>query len=297
MEQVINKIIDDIISTASKKGYWAITTQRIIEITKLKPYVFHNYMMKTRKRINMPDDINVFSNDNPEDLISLLESIYGNNVESTFYKVGVFIPHKNRIEINDMLINQINFILANHQINKEDFEAMLYETDTFIEARDIYYEEEFNISKIIHDVCDNYMNGKEYVLWNLAKQNIIYYMKSLFDRNIFVKESLFYMLESRLRDFAILKNMLKGENNQNNYGSYRYKCYDNYNTKQEKKPKISKREKAKQIFQIKGEFSAITLKKRYRELMKKYHPDINPNGLEKSQQINLAYTILLSEIS
>jgi DnaJ-class molecular chaperone len=90
---------------------------------------------------------------------------------------------------------------------------------------------------------------------------------------------------------------MKGENNQKYYSSYKYRSYDNYNTKQEKKPEKSKREKAKQIFEIKGDFNASTLKKRYRELMKKYHPDINPNGLEKSQQINLAYTILLSEVN
>ncbi len=298
MEQAIEQILNDIKDTAVKKGYWAITSQRIMEITKLKPYVFRNYLLKTRKRINMPEDIDVFCNENPEDLISLLESIYGEEVENAFYKAGVFIPYKNRIEINEVLITIINSILNNHRLIEEDFEAMLYGTETFKEARDIYYDEEFDIDKMIEQTCHQYMDGKEYKLWNLAQNNIINYMKSLFIRNIFVKEALFYSLEKKLRDFAVLKDLFK----EKTYKQYNY-SYQNDNKKHrgyttgENKSNDIEKDKARRILNIRGKLNTQILKKRYRELMKIYHPDVNPKGLEKSQQINLAYAILLSEVT
>ena len=36
----------------------------------------------------------------------------------------------------------------------------------------------------------------------------------------------------------------------------------------------------------------LTLKKKYRELAKKYHPDRNPNGGETFKEISMAYDIL-----
>jgi len=39
------------------------------------------------------------------------------------------------------------------------------------------------------------------------------------------------------------------------------------------------------------------LKSRYRELIRIYHPDINPEGLRRCQEINAAYSLLASGLS
>ena len=57
-------------------------------------------------------------------------------------------------------------------------------------------------------------------------------------------------------------------------------------------------EQAMRLFGLFGR--ALTpelLKKRYRALMKQYHPDLNPGGLERSKQVNTAYTVLLASLS
>ena len=46
------------------------------------------------------------------------------------------------------------------------------------------------------------------------------------------------------------------------------------------------------ILEIEDNFTEDSLKKKYRELSKKYHPDINPDGGEKFKEINEAYDIL-----
>ena len=53
------------------------------------------------------------------------------------------------------------------------------------------------------------------------------------------------------------------------------------------------------IFKINSTFSELILKKRYKELVKKYHPDLNKNYLNKEKkikEINRAYNILLKFI-
>jgi DnaJ-class molecular chaperone len=46
------------------------------------------------------------------------------------------------------------------------------------------------------------------------------------------------------------------------------------------------------ILEIEENFTEDNLKKKYRELSKKYHPDINPSGNDKFKEITEAYYIL-----
>ena len=58
----------------------------------------------------------------------------------------------------------------------------------------------------------------------------------------------------------------------------------------------SKEEKALKIFSLNNDFSEKKLKKRYKELVKKYHPDLNKSFLNKDskiKEINNAYNFLL----
>lgn len=51
----------------------------------------------------------------------------------------------------------------------------------------------------------------------------------------------------------------------------------------------------KQAYEIMGvsaDTSFEELKKKYRQLIRRYHPDVNPNGTEMTQQINAAYDFL-----
>ena len=50
------------------------------------------------------------------------------------------------------------------------------------------------------------------------------------------------------------------------------------------------------LFSIKYDFNEKNLKKRYKELVKKYHPDLNKNLLNKDskiKEINKSYNFLL----
>jgi DnaJ-class molecular chaperone len=46
------------------------------------------------------------------------------------------------------------------------------------------------------------------------------------------------------------------------------------------------------ILEIEENFTEDVLKKKYRELSKKYHPDVNPSGSETFKDISEAYDIL-----
>jgi hypothetical protein len=62
------------------------------------------------------------------------------------------------------------------------------------------------------------------------------------------------------------------------------------------KKNYSKEEKALKIFSLNNDFSEKILKKRYKELVKKYHPDLNKSFLNKDskiKEINNAYNFLL----
>jgi len=56
-------------------------------------------------------------------------------------------------------------------------------------------------------------------------------------------------------------------------------------------------DRAKDLLGIAGRATAEDAKKRYRELVKRWHPDINPDedASERMQEINRAYAFLMKE--
>ena len=44
-------------------------------------------------------------------------------------------------------------------------------------------------------------------------------------------------------------------------------------------------------------FTAEEVRGRYRELMMRHHPDVDPAGLELCKDVNVAYALLISEIT
>ncbi len=266
-QQAIKEIINEIELISKKKGFWSIDTQRLIEITRIAPHKFREYLYKTRRKINMPSDINIFNNDNPEDLISLLELIYDVSIEDDFTNAGIFISYKQRIELNELFISYVNDTLQSHSIIEDDFLAMLYGTNTFIEARNIYYDELFNINNFINETCKRFLSEKSFKLFNLAEKNVTNYLKSLFERNIFTKEEIFYILEERLKNFAFSKNLYKIEKqpDADSYKKYNYKT--KCNTKREQMPHKqaeNKIENAKKIMGLDDNLNLEIIKKKYK---------------------------------
>ncbi len=300
MMTAVNKIIEHIARISKKMGYWAITADEVMEITQLEPYKFKRYLEQARITVNMPKHMNIFSNDNPGDLITLLECIYGKNkdMEKLFSEKGIFINYENMIELNDLLINSANEIMSKHEINENMFQEILNETKSFEEAKDIYLNEEFNIDEIIEKTCLSYVSLNKFQLDKLAKRNTLKYLNSLFERKILNKNTVLSNVVYKLKQYAIKIHFYQEESD--DYSSnYYYEDKNNVNQGNEgqkhlKKP--SRKEIAKSILGIKGEFDINILRKKYRNMMKIYHPDINPQGLQKSQEINAAYSVLLEEL-
>jgi curved DNA-binding protein CbpA len=54
-------------------------------------------------------------------------------------------------------------------------------------------------------------------------------------------------------------------------------------------------ERARRVLELDGRpLDVAELKRRYKRLMKRFHPDVNPGGLRRCQEINAAYALLLS---
>lgn len=53
---------------------------------------------------------------------------------------------------------------------------------------------------------------------------------------------------------------------------------------------------AQKLLELPAEYDLQELKRVYRKMMLKYHPDINPKGTEISKKINEAYDILLKQL-
>ncbi|WP_258238862.1 J domain-containing protein [Arcobacter sp. CECT 8985] len=87
-------------------------------------------------------------------------------------------------------------------------------------------------------------------------------------------------------------------NNQRQYQNFNFNDFDfnNFNEQFAQKPGLGEVEKAKEFFGFTQEPTKEEIKKRYKELAKKYHPDINGSDDTLMQELNHYKEVLIKHV-
>ncbi|MBN1698207.1 MAG: J domain-containing protein [Spirochaetales bacterium] len=294
MEYRVQRIIETIKASLTRDGRWRLPTDNLIRLLDIDPAEFYRTLYREKDNLPLFDMIDLFTDNDAGNLIALLEEIErlplidkkdsrseypplprrnGSRIEEAFVKAGLFIPHSDRIELMECFISEVNARLSAHSIHHEDFTSMYGVAGDFYRALDMYYAEYFSLGPMIEKACLRFIEKKH--LDTTAYATVPAYLYSLFQRHIFDPRGLFLFIEKKLHSFI----------NKNN------------DSEQDEKP-VSDITRAKRILGLEsGLITRKRLKKRYVTLMKTYHPDINPEGLEMCKRITSAYSFLRTVIS
>ncbi len=276
--KIIESVVESIKRTSPKPGEWSISTDDLARHLDISYASFYQALYGLREKISLSDAIEGFGSGNVGDLITVLESIYGGEVESIMTSSGLFVPHELRIDLLESLISTVSRQIYEHLADLDTFQAMLDVCRTFNEAVETYYGEFFAIEDLINLSVLRNAGGnhvEEFFAGTASK-----YLRSLFDRHILDFRRLFSPVEAGLREFAYEKGYLSSRERTNF---------------SDRGQELATRETAEALRAFglaESELSAGTLKQRYKALMKRYHPDINPGGLEMCKRINVSYAML-----
>jgi hypothetical protein len=234
-----------------------------------------------------------YSQENVGELVSLLELFCGREAEQQLYAAGIFLPHAEQRELMGAFLNVAAEAVRGHRLETGEFSAMLRAFGSFERARRVYREQYFPMEPLTAEAIRRYGSTRVFGIPDLALANARRILQLFFRKHLLEPEDLFAPLFERLREQAVLEGYAQQSESYGQPGG-RSRTTRGAEPKVPMKPVLE----ARRAMGLEGRALDLTLlKSRYRELIRIYHPDINPEGLRRCQEINAAYSLLAAGLS
>ena len=229
-----------------------------------------------------------YSQENIWEFVALVELFCGAETEERLEQAGIFFSHPEQMEILGVFLSETAAVLRLHQVDSEQFAAMLRTFGRFERARDVYIQEYFHLDQLIHRAAEAYCAARTFTIPGLARANVRELIEFFFRKHVLQTRSIFAVLIDRLLRQAEAQGYATEEaragGNQERAGTG-------------VSDPSSHLRRASRAMSLEGQLLSLPLlKSRYKRLMKIYHPDINPQGLRRCQEITAAYSLLLSSL-
>lgn len=213
------------------------------------------------------------------ELITLLETLGCRDADGHLRDAGAYLNHDDHLELTDLLTRAYAHAVVVHTADVETFKQMLFALCTYAAARDTYESTYFPPEELIGTALDRWGRGSE--RRHLAER----YLTTLIRRELVCLETVAPALVELLRTVARHEGYLRAIPNDEHARFDRRT--DEFGLSGD-----GAQSRALRVLGLSENASPKKLKQRYRELMRRYHPDINPDGLEESKRITWAYAVL-----
>jgi hypothetical protein len=283
MQELI-ALVERLTELTDDSGQWDISSEEVLSLLHVEPVRFWRAVHAVRDRIGFADAIDGWSQDTTGDLVTVLESLYGRGAEDALTRAGLFIPWTLGVGLIEELLFRARRLGAAHELRTDELEAMLRHTGSVRSAIEIYLDTHVNLDALIDGCADSFriLEG----LPAVGGVTTSAWLRRMFARHVLDRRSLMVGLAERLRLAAALLGFMDPKDRA------RTAHADSTSTPRES----SRRGWARKVMGFShADINAESLRSRYRELMMRHHPDADPNGLERCKDVNVAYSLLISE--
>ena len=273
-------LMADLVAMVMETGTWQLTSDELSDrYDSVDAYrsLFQTGMLGTDE----------FGPDNVGELLIVLDELAGRDYRPAFRDVGLFLTHDDRLDLTERFVRTVRRAIVLHTPEPETFRAMLAEFRRYDVARFTYLENFLPgaemasrcASEYVEDLLDRRSGAQ--VLEPTAHS----YLLLLLQRHVVDVEDLAPALLDILETVARHEGYLpRGRTHQHTEDAH------------EQGADLDGQAAVARALSILGIRSGrpepTQIRDAYRTLMRKYHPDINPDGLERSKQITSAYALL-----
>lgn len=273
-------LIRDLAEQAAQQGDWHLTSDEISE--RYDSVDAYRAMYETG--LVSTDE---YGPDNVGELLLLLDSLAGRDYRPEFRDAGLFLTHEDRLELTERFVRTVRRAIVIHVPEPETFRAMLAEFKRYDVASFTYLETFLPRAELAARCASEYMEDitARTEAATVLAATVRSYLLLLLQRHVVDIEDLAPALMEILRTVARHEGVLPR-------GRSHATADDGRRPEQEQEP-----DETRSALIVLGIRSARPdrgeIQRAYRDLMRRYHPDINPDGLERAKEINNAYAILI----
>jgi hypothetical protein len=268
-------------AAALPAGTWRVGSDETARLLGVDLVSFWREANDLRRRISFGDAIDGFSQDTVGDLVTLLERLVGPSAEEALVRAGLFLPHRLGVELAERLQRACRAFAASHEVRSDDLEGMIRHAGSVRAAVGFYLETYADLGGVIAQCAEAFRC--EEGLPPVARATAERWLRHLFAKHVLERRSLFTLLEQRLRLAAARAGHVDPE-------------------PRERAEAAAPRRPARRAWALRvmgfvgagGDPDAADLRVRYRQLMMRHHPDVDPSSLERCKDVNVAYALLIS---
>ena len=225
-----------------------------------------------------------FSQPSAPALVAVLEHLCGAVAESALERAGVFFSHEQQAEVLAEFLTAAAEAVRAHRFQADTFIAMLRTFGSTSEARRTYVDHFFDLDELQRHAAQRYCATRSFALPDLALANVRDLLRFFFAKHVLQRRSIFGPLHEAFHRAAVDAGFADHERERRRQRMWRERS---------DQPSRSITDQARRAMGLGPEpLTARGLKARYKQLMKRYHPDVNPQGLARCQEINAAYATL-----
>ena len=280
-------LIDEIERQEQAGRSWRLTPTHLQRILGLSPERYYQEIygaqMAGHPLIELSLALEPYSQASAPSLVAVLEHLCGAGAESALERAGVFLSHEQQAEIMAEFLSAAAEAVREHRFDDETFAAMLRTFGRFPEARRVYLDHFFDLDDLQERAARRYCAGRAFTLPDLALANAREVLRMFFAKHVLRRRSIFASLHDAFRRATISAGFAEA-------GPSRGQRARRQAPEQ---PERSAAAQARRAMGLGPEPLTVRgLKARYMLLIKRYHPDVNPQGLVRCQEVTAAYVTL-----
>lgn len=280
----LTPLIEHISTLADDEGRWSITSDEAAALLGVQLVKYWRTVRDVQDRIAYADAIDGWSQETVGDLVTVMERLFGPGAEGEMTRAGLFLPFALGIELIEELTFRARRMGAAHVVRADELTAMIRYTGGVRAAIEIYLDEYTDVDALVDGSAESFR-----VLRGMpprGRDTARLYLERMFTRHIIDRRGLLTGLIERLRLEAARMGFVDPEERARGSASAGTASGSSRNGW------------ARKVmgFDASG-LTAEALRSRYRTLMMRHHPDVDPTGLERCKDVNAAYALLISELT
>jgi hypothetical protein len=226
----------------------------------------------------------------------LLSHLCGEDAESALRHAGFLLTTDERLELTERLVRRIRVAVVLHVAEPDTFRAMLSALRRYDRALQTYLDTYLDTGPICESCAQEYVDVHVHDHQEESAQRralllgtVRRYLRRLLDRRVIEVVALAPALIELLATVARHEGYLPRHEESNQRPGVGGDHQRSYGEGAESE------HEALSVLGLRHGAGQNEIRTRYRELMRRYHPDINPSGLETAKKITVAYGLLSGE--
>jgi hypothetical protein len=256
---------------------WFLTYERLAELLELRKEdcIRKVYQFKSSKpHMSLSGGFHEIDGEYLIDFLS--ETLDSEDVPDAFLKAGIFFSERPLFELRESYKSLIQRTIENHKLDKELLLLLATATIDFDDAVDSYLMDKFEIGFFVNRSIHFFLESRE--------------IHSEFGAEEFLRDYLNALIPTKILNFRDITKEFRER-------TY-YEIFGRLRSDEPKKKKVKKKinlefEELLAFFDLESDATVGDVKKKFKALLKKYHPDINKKGEEMTKKIIIKYNRLI----